>query len=220
DRRLRTRGPARRQDHDVQAAQTHPHRRPLRPARARPARPQPMETTARDPRLLRHQPVERARRSDQWTPRAPARHRPGLPESDPLHLAVPDPFRPAPRTHQRTLKPEEPLISAALVLVPVLRPVGLTALLAAGVTGMTAGAVTLIGTAAYAESRSDYLLGRAEVPDTTTLLASLTAGPGAGLALGAAIGVSVAALAGVYLAVPGRLRIPPARLVTAALAGV
>ncbi|GEM_PF-3346442 len=112
------------------------------------------------------------------------------------------------------------LISAALVLVPVLRPVGLTALLAAGVTGMTAGAVTLIGTAADAEARSDYLLGRAEVPDTTTLLASLTAGPGAGLALGAAIAVSVAALAGVYLAVPGRLRIPPARLVTAALAGV
>src|SRR5699024_11169321 len=74
-----------------------------------PARPQPMETTARDPRLLRHQPVERARRSDQWTPRAPALHRPGLPESDPLHLAVPDPFRPAPRTHQRTLKPEEPV---------------------------------------------------------------------------------------------------------------
>src|SRR5699024_7366355 len=107
-----TRGPARRQDHDVQAAQTHPHRRPLRPARARPARPQPMETTARDPRLLRHQPVERARRRDQWTPRAPARHRPGLPESDPLHLAVPDPFRPAPRTHQRTLKPEEPFYGA------------------------------------------------------------------------------------------------------------
>src|SRR5699024_8537449 len=82
--------------------------RPLRPARARPARPQPMETTARDPRLLRHQPVERARRSDQRTPRTPPRHRPGLPEPDPLHLAVPDPLRPASRTHQRTLKPEEP----------------------------------------------------------------------------------------------------------------
>src|SRR5699024_8562789 len=67
-----------------------------------------METTPRDPRLLRHGTVERARRSDQRPPRTPARHRPGLPEPDPLHLAVPDPLRPTPRTHQRTLKPGEP----------------------------------------------------------------------------------------------------------------
>src|SRR5699024_11974482 len=76
-----------------------------------------METTARDPRLLRHQPVERARRSDQRTPRTPPRHRPGLPEPGPLHLAVPDPLRPASRTYQRTLKPEEPLMDESRGIV-------------------------------------------------------------------------------------------------------
>src|SRR5699024_12719757 len=62
----------------------------------------------RDPRLLRYRLVERARRGHQRPTRAPARHRARLPEPGPLHLAVTDPLRTAPRTHPRTLNPEEP----------------------------------------------------------------------------------------------------------------
>src|SRR5690606_9635531 len=93
---------------DVQVSQTNPIRTPQRARRTGPTGTQPLETTPRDPGLLRRRRLERPRRSHQRPPGAPPRHRPGIPQPQPLHPAIPDPLRPTPTPDQRTLNPEEP----------------------------------------------------------------------------------------------------------------
>lgn len=64
-----------------------------------------------DPGLLRCRRVQRTRGGHQRPLGAPTRDRPGVPQPQPLHPAIPDPLRPTSRPDQRTLKPEEPLTS-------------------------------------------------------------------------------------------------------------
>lgn len=114
---------------DIIAAYEHPDRRvgkrwmykvmcrirkghPGRGPGARPAGPDNVETPGRDPRVLRYRRIQWSGRGDQRTARAPARHRTGFQESQPLHLAVTDPLRTAAGQDQRTLNPEGPPIPA------------------------------------------------------------------------------------------------------------
>src|SRR5699024_8726417 len=75
--------------------------------------PHPAPQTRGNPGVFRpRRCFQWARRSHQRPPRTFARHRPGIPQLHQLRTALPHPLRTTRRTHQRTLKPEEPDILA------------------------------------------------------------------------------------------------------------
>lgn len=97
------------------------------------------------------------------------------------------------------------VLGAVLSLTPPLRPVGLVTLLSAGAMSMVAAVRSLLGSNVDPAATLDYLIGNDTGVRPGTLFVSVTSGPGAAVALGAAIAILASALIGAHLAARDRL---------------